>query len=165
MPNIKSVLTLPTKIWGVISFAGTVLLLGEPLLKRYSGGSELFLKYGVWIAVITLLAYSFLLIELILYFWRVRRLKQERLSAIAYLNNLTSDKKMIISNLYLSPTHVLKLKYNVEQVRELEENLVIGRTTNTQIVYGDDFSNIQWDYMLQPWVVNLIDEKKITLNS
>jgi hypothetical protein len=162
--SVKGILTLPTKVWGSIALAGTAILIAEPLAVRYLGGSVLYHKYGIWIFLITVLSCSFLAIALALSIWEKVRFKRAMGNAIKFVNNTDGYERDIIRKMYNAPDHSLYLKMHAQQVIELENRFVIGKSTSQQLMYGEDqINDPSWPYFLQPWVINAINDHKIEL--
>lgn len=158
--KIAEILTMPTKVWGAISLTGTVILVGEPLAKRYSGGAELYAHLGIWVLMITLLAYSFLVIAILINRWNRFAFWLAIQRATKYVNGMSEDKKNIVLQLYKTPSHVLEFPMVDQRIIELENRFVIGKAASQREVM--DLNGVTWPYMLQPWVIDKIEKNKIS---
>lgn len=164
MENIKSVLTLPTKVWGAIALTGSIVLLSEPVASQYYGGTALYHRFGIWVFLITILAFSFLLIAVGSVWWENHKFRVAIRRAIKFINNTNAEEKEIIRKLYEKPDHVVVLRSRAQQVIELENRFVITKATTQQAIYDfDQLNDPRWPYLLQPWVIQAIDNKKIVL--
>ena len=165
MGKMVEFLKLPAKIWVVIVIAGTSILLTQPIAERYYRGEALYHKYGLWVFFVTVLAWSFLIVDIFLYFWNRQAARNAIKHRIQYVNSLTEDKMLIIRKLYNKPDHVIELRMQAEQVKELETNAVIGKAATQKVLYiWDDPNDPTFPYILQPWVISNINNGKISID-
>ena len=157
----KEFLLLPNKYWASIALAGTVILIGKPIAKNFKGGSRLYDMIGIWVFVITIVAYAILLVSLLLHYWERLMLKLAIRNAIKAVNDLGEDKKIIIRKLYEKQDHVIELPIANQQVLQLAEMKVLALATSFTPVI--DPSEIWWKYTLNPWVITAIESGKIKL--
>ncbi len=159
--NIKGILTLPNKIWGAIAIAGTVVLLSEPIGRNYSGGKSFYEHTSLWIFLISILAWSILVVSFIAWKWKKHKIKVVLKKVKTFLNGSSTDIKAVVKRFYDEPTHTLQCPMSDQRIILLQSKLVISKATSMIPIY--DYDNIQCEYFLQQWVIDGIKDKSIVL--
>jgi|SRR5690625_196798 len=164
--NIKEILTLPTYILASLAVAsGGVLLLPEAFIRQLylSAFRE---QYGFIVGIVFVVSTSILIVSfsswlfrLIRKKWNVKKFyeKGER-----KLNALNGYQKAIIYMLYQEDNRTALLPLYDGAISELEYNKMIGKVGSTHMV---SMLNPAISYMLQPWVIRILDEDTELLTS
>ncbi|EOU1466885.1 superinfection exclusion B family protein [Clostridium perfringens] len=164
--NITSLLKLPNELMASITFAtGLVLFLPESIINTLymSAFKE---KYGFIVGVVFIISFSILLISLITTSYKsLRRVyinKNFKKNSKKILMNLTLGEKAVVTVLYEKPNHTLELPINDGIINCLEQKLIITKTTTQYPV--SDLTNPKFPYMLQPWVVEKLQNDQELLS-
>ncbi|MGL5379746.1 super-infection exclusion protein B [Clostridium sp.] len=80
-----------------------------------------------------------------------------------FLVSLDTFKKAIVYGLYLEEDHTEELPLNSGAVVHLEHMMVIGKATNQYFI--DNLNNPVFPYMLQPWVIEKLNNDNELLES
>lgn len=164
--DIKEILTLPTYILTAIAVASGVVLFSPEVFIKHIYMSTFRDKYGFIIGIIFIVTTSILIVSVA--FWLFRLLRNKWIEKKFYeiggkrLNNLNDYQKAIIYLLYQEDNRTAPLPLHDGAVSELEYHVMIGKVSSTQMV---NMMNPAISYMLQPWVIQKLDEDQELLNS
>lgn len=165
--NIMDFLKLPTKIMVAIALAtGMILFLPDSLIsKMYM--DEFRNEYGFIIGAVFVVSISILTIGVIIsiynYFYERHKQKRIKENSGKLLASLDDYKKTIVYLLYNEDNHTHELPLNDGAVVFLENMMVIGKATNQYFV--DDIINPMFPYLLQPWVIEKLQNDEELLSS
>lgn len=165
--NIMDFLKLPTKIMVAIALAtGMILFLPDSLIsKMYM--DEFRNEYGFIIGAVFVVSISILTIGVIIsiynYFYERHKQKRIKENSGKLLASLDDYKKTIVYLLYNEDNHTHELPLNDGAVVFLENMMVIGKDTNQYFV--DDIINPMFPYLLQPWVIEKLQNDEELLSS
>lgn len=153
--NIMDFFKLPTKIMVAIALAtGMILFLPDKLIsKMYMNGFRN--EYGFIIGAVFIVSVSILTIGIIIsiynYFYEIHKQKKVKENSGKLIASLDDYKKTIVYLLYNEDNHTYELPLNDGAVVFLENMMVIGKAANQYFV--DDMTNPKFPYLLQPWVI------------
>ncbi|GAE33192.1 superinfection exclusion B family protein [Halalkalibacter akibai] len=159
--NIKEILTLPTTIMAALSLASGILLFSPTALivRMYMLGFRE--KYGFIIGIVFIVSMSILIVNLLYKtFTSISNAKSKKnfyATAEIRLQKLNDYQKAIIYALYQQNNRTLPLPLHDGAVLELEQNMMVGKATSQYFV--SDLNNASFPYLLQPWVVDEINNK------
>lgn len=165
--NIMDFFKLPTKIMVAIALAtGMILFLPDPLIsKMYMDGFRN--EYGFIIGATFVVSVSILTIGIIIsiynYFYQIHTQKKIKENSGKLIASLDDYKKTIVYLLYNEDNHTHELPLNDGAVVFLENMMVIGKATNQYFV--DDITNPMFPYLLQPWVIEKLQNDEELLDS
>lgn len=165
--NFMEFLKLPTKIMVALGLAsGVILFLPDAIVEKMYM-IEFRDKYGFVIGVIFILTVSILIITGIMaiynYFKDKYTSKKVEENSGKFLVSLDTFKKAIVYGLYLEEDHTEELPLNSGAVVHLEHMMVIGKATNQYFI--DHLNNPVFPYMLQPWVIEKLNNDNELLES
>lgn len=159
--DIKELLTLPTYILAAIAIAsGIILFLPENFINQIYMASFRN-RYGFIIGITFLVSVSILIINFGI--WLFKQLWYLRLEKKFYevgetrLNSLNDYQKTIIYGLYQKDNRTALLPLFDGAIKELETQKMVGKISTTQMV---DMADPRIPYMIQPWVVQKLDESQ-----
>ncbi len=164
--NLTDLLKLPAKIIVALAIAtGIILFLPDSIInKMYMTNFRN--AYGFIIGLVFVISVSISLVYgvIVLYSFYSKKYYKHKFmkNAVSYLKKLTPYQKFIIYDLYLEDNFTEELPLHDGAVKMLEHNMMIGKAT-TQY-YVEDFNNAMFPYMLQPWVVEKLNENKELTN-
>lgn len=158
--NIADFFKLPNKIMGALSLAsGMILFLPNSLVEKMYM-ADFRDKYGFIIGLVFITAFSILIISLLLSIIKYYRDKYYKKkfeeSAKPRLQALDRYQKAIIYGLFIEDNHTDELPLHDGAVNFLEHGMMIGKATNHYAV--SDLNNAVFPYMLQPWVIQKLQE-------
>ncbi|MCY8513806.1 superinfection exclusion B family protein [Bacillus atrophaeus] len=159
--KITELLTLPAAIMTAISIASGILLFSPIafLDKLFMLGFRE--KYGFIIGLIFLLSVSILIVNLIIQTFKTisknKIQKEFYATAEKRLRKLSTYQKTIVYELFKQDDRTLVLPIHNGAVKELEQNLVIGKAASNYFV--EDLNNASIPYHLQPWVSGELNSK------
>lgn len=153
--NFMDFLKLPTKIMVALGLAsGMILFLPDSIIVRMYMG-EFREKYGFIIGSIFIISLCILIITSAIAIYNVFKekyiSKKVKKNSEKFLVSLDIFKKAIVYGMYIEEDHTEVLPLNSGAVVYLESMLVIGKVANQYFV--DDITNLTFPYMLQPWVI------------
>ena len=164
--NFMEFLKLPTKIMVALVFtSGIILLLPDSIVEKIYM-IEFRDKYGFVIGGIFVLTSSILIttgiIAIYNYFKDKYVAKKVEENSGKFLVSLDTFKKAIVFGLYVKEDHTEVLPLNNGAIAHLEHMMVISKATNQYFI--DDLNNPVFPYMLQPWVIEKLnnDDKLLT---
>ncbi|APT18780.1 MULTISPECIES: super-infection exclusion protein B [Amylolactobacillus] len=165
MRGISEFLNLPRKIWGAIGIATISILILKPIAVKSLDGESFYAKFGIYVFILCIISWSILIVEILVYFYNYYSARREMIHKYNYVNSLEGEKLRIVRELYKDINHVKEYPHSNENIRELESNLVIGLAATTIQYNRFEYSpqNAPFPYLLQPWVIDGINNKKITL--
>lgn len=157
---------LPTKIMFAISIAtGLVLFLPNSFVQKMYM-IDFRNKYGFTIGLIFLISISIVTVTIVVslykyfsnkYFW-----KKFKSTAKKRLLKLENYQKAIVYVLYKEDNHTKELPINDGATICLKQNMVITETTNQYMGY--DLNNAVFPYVLNPWVVETMQNDEELVN-
>lgn len=157
--NLLDFLKLPTKIMAAIVVATSLFLFLPDSIMQKLYLLTFRVKYGYFVGPIFLLSISILTVSLTINIFEYLVSKRARKRFLAEgngkLKRLDTYKKTIIYCLYVEDNHTGVLPLHDGAVKFLEYQLFIGKTATQYLVY--DLNNATFPYMLQPWVINELD--------
>lgn len=164
--NISDILTLPNKILAALTLAsGLVLFLPTSILESlYMVGLRE--NYGFIISLVFIISFSLLVINSI--YTIGKYIKSKRIRKKFYdeaedrLRKLNEYQKAIIYLLYSQKNFTHPLPLHDGAIRMLETNMMIGKATSQYMV--TDLNNAFFPYLLQPWVIQELDNNPNLLN-
>lgn len=164
--NIKELLTLPTYILSALAIAsGVILFLPEPLINQIYM-SDFRDNYGFIIGLTFLVSISILLVSVGIWLFKLgsnRRFRKKFLkNGEKKLCKLNDYEMAIIYTLYSQDNRTFNLPINDGAISGLEYNKMVGKVGSSHMV---DMMNPRIPYLLQPWVIEKLDEKPDLLNS
>ncbi|MBC2305887.1 superinfection exclusion B family protein [Listeria booriae] len=158
--NIADFFKLPNKIMGALSLASGMMLFSPNSLVEKMYMTDFRDKYGFAIGLVFITAFSILTISLLLtiikYFRNKYYMKKFEESAKPRLQALDTYQKVLIYDLFIEDNHTDELPLHDGAVNFLEHNMMIGKATTQYIV--SDLNNAFFPYMLQPWVIQKLQE-------
>ncbi|MDY6228801.1 MAG: superinfection exclusion B family protein [Clostridium sp.] len=165
--NFMEFLKLPTKIMVALGFfSGVILFLPDSIVEKIYM-IEFRDKYGFVIGVIFILTASILIttgiIAIYNYFKNKYVSKKVEENSGKFLASLDTFKKAIVFGLYVKEDHTEVLPLNNGAIAHLEHMMVIGKATNQYFI--DDLNNPVFPYMLQPWVIEKLNNDYKLLTS
>lgn len=158
--NLIDFLKLPTKIFVSLTIAsGLVLFLPDTIIEKIYM-TNFTKEYGFIIGLVFIISISISLVSctIILYKYIIIRYNKFKFykHAAERLEKLSPYQKAILYSLYLEDNYTHELPFNDGAVKILEQKMMITKTTNTYLV--EDLSNPIFPYMLQPWVIEKLNE-------
>lgn len=165
--NIMDFFKLPTKIMAAIALAtGMMLFLPDTLISKIYL-NEFRNEYGFIIGTTFIVSISILIIGIIIsiynYFYQIHKNKKIKENSEKVIKALDDYKKTIVYLLYNEDNHTHELPLNDGAVVFLENMMVIGKATNQYFV--DDITNPMFPYLLQPWVIEKLQNDEELLDS
>ncbi|MBB6447996.1 superinfection exclusion B family protein [Bacillus benzoevorans] len=159
--NIKEILTLPTTIMAALSLASGILLFSPTVIIEKMYMIDFRNKYGFIIGIVFIVSISILIVNLIykisVSFSKVKAKKKFFATAEKRLLKMNTYQKAILYALYQEDNRTLPLPLHDGAVRELEQNMMIGKATTQYLV--SDLNNALFPYLLQPWVADELNNK------
>lgn len=160
--NIADFFKLPTKImFGIAIASGMILFFPNDIIdKMYM--LDFRNNYGFTIGLIFLTSISILSVTFIIccykYFSNKHFTKKFKSTAKERLQKLDDYQKAIVYELYKEDNHTAELPLYDGAVKWLKQNIIIIETTSQYIV--SDLNNAAFPYMLQPWVIEQLQNNK-----
>lgn len=154
--DIKEILTLPTSIMAAISLASGILLFSPKIFLEKLFMENFIEENGFIIGIVFIVSVSILIVNL--FFSTAKSIKNAKARKNFYakagkrLRSLTDYQKAIIYLLYIQDNRTFELPLNDGAVRELEQNKMVGKAATQYMVAN--LINPGFPYLLQPWVVN-----------
>lgn len=158
--NFVELLKLPTKIIVALTIAtGIILFIPDSILnKMYMMNFRT--TYGFIIGLVFIISLSISLVYSIIVVYKFFSKKYYKhkfmKNAVSYLEKLTSYQKFIVFDLYQEDNFTEELPLHDGAIKILEHYMMIGKATTQYFV--EDFNNALFPYMLQPWVVEKLNE-------
>lgn len=164
--NITDFLKLPTKImFSITIVSGMILFLPDHIVAQIYM-LEFRNNYGFAIGLLFLTSFSKIIITLIIgiykYFNNKYLTRKLKLTRKKILQKLEKYHKAIVYFLYMKDNHTSVLPFHDGAVKYLKQNAFIVETADQYIV--DDVNNFILPYILQPWVVEELQNNKELLN-
>jgi len=159
--NIKEILTLPTTIMAALSLASGILLFSPTAFIERMYMLDFREKYGFIIGIVFIVSISILIVNLIYKtstsISNAKSRKNFYATAERRLQKLNGYQKSIIYMLFQQDNRTFPLPLHDGAVLELEQNLMVGKATSQYFV--SDLNNAVFPYLLQPWVVDELNNK------
>ena len=158
--NIADFFKLPNKIMGALSLASGLILFSPNSLVSKMYMTDFRDKYGFIIGLVFITSFSILIISLLIsvvqYFRNKYYKRKFEESAKPRLQALDRYQKAIIYSLFTEDNHTHELPLHEGAVNFLENGMMIGKATTQYAV--SDLNNAVFPYMLQPWVIQKLQE-------
>ena len=124
-------------------------------------------RYGFIIGVVFIISLSILIITIAItiynFFKDKHNDKKFKENSGKLLISLDEFKKAIVYGLYIEEDHTDELPLNSGAIVYLENMMVIGKATNQYFI--NDLNNPVFPYMLQPWVIEKLQNDNELLSS
>lgn len=164
--NIKEILTLPMTIMAALSLASGILLFSPTALIERMYMLDFREKYGFIIGIVFIVSVSILFVNFIYKtstsISNAKSKKNFYATAEKRLQKLNNYQKAILYALYQQDNRTLPLPLHDGAVLELEQNMMVGKATSQYFV--NDLNNASFPYLLQPWVVDELNNKSNLLS-
>lgn len=165
--NFMEFLKLPTKIMGALMLAsGMILFLPDSIIAQMYM-IEFRGKYGFIIGTVFIISLSILVITATITVYNLfndkHNKKKFKENSGKLLISLDTFKKAIVYRLYIKEDHTDKLPLNSGAIIYLENRMIIGKATNQY--FTNDLNNPVFPYMLQPWVIEKLQNDNELLSS
>lgn len=151
--GITDLLNMPLKIIGAVMITTGLVLFIPDNFARVIFLLDIREEYGPFIGIVFLTTTSILVLTLIIFIWKIiaTRIKNKLLKRKLgeNLRNLDAFQQAIVYQLYITTNNVIHLPIMDGTVKELENKLIINKSTNT---YNVDLIDPVFPYFLQMWV-------------
>lgn len=159
--NISEILTLPTSVMAALSLASVILLFSPTFLLDKMFMLDFRDRYGFIIGIVFIVSVCILIVNII--YLTTNSISNAKTRRDFYANaekrliRLNNYQKAILYALYQQDNRTLPLPLHDGAVLELEQNYMIGKATSQYMV--GDLNNALFPYLLQPWVLDELNNK------
>lgn len=159
--NILDILNLPVRILSALALASGFLLLLPANFLNVLHLISFINKYGFIIGLVFIVSLAILIVTLIIQIFNFisnkRKLNLFYKTAEKRLRKLNPYEICIVLSLFENKNYTNLLPINDGAVNKIESELIIGKLTNQYMVSNPNTA--KFPYMLQPWVVNELEDK------
>lgn len=165
--SLSDIIKLP--VWGVyVVFVSSAIILFSPDIWLQHIYMYTFREqYGYIIGPTFIISFALILVRSIRWIGKyiINRYKVWKLTSREKLIELDQYKKAIVYALYSKSNHTLRLSLHDGAISFLQDRFIIVPVSSQCFIEGWDIENLNIPFVLQPWVVRLLEKDSSLLGS